>query len=60
MGGDSLLDPYNVNDICEALLKVIGNESLRNNLARKGLERSGEFSWDNFARELVTQFGAKP
>jgi glycosyltransferase involved in cell wall biosynthesis len=55
-----LVDPYNVNDICEALLKVIGNEALRNDLARKGLERSREFSWDNYARELVTQFGAKP
>ena len=39
--------------IQDAILKVDGNEMIRNSLTTKGLERASEFSWKRCARETL-------
>jgi len=57
-----LVDPADVQSVAEGLRKLTEDAALRTELARKGLERSGEFSWENAAlqtwkvyQELVTE-----
>jgi len=38
-----LVDPLNIGD---ALLRLAGDESLRDDLSRRGLERIKQFSWE--------------
>lgn len=45
-------DPYDVNSICEAMIKLYSNPSLREELIRKGQEQAKKYSWDKTA-ELV-------
>lgn len=54
IGGDAVLycDPFSVDSIQEQLHKLLTDESLRQSLIQKGLERSKMFSWDNTAKEL--------
>ncbi len=55
VGGDAVLyfDPSNTQSICEAVEKVISDESLRAQLVEKGKERLKLFSWEKTARETV-------
>jgi alpha-1,3-rhamnosyl/mannosyltransferase len=41
-----LVDPEDVQSVAEGLRKLTEDAVLRTELARKGLERSGEFSWE--------------
>ena len=45
-------DPYDVNSICDAMIELYSNPSLRENLIRKGQEQVKKYSWDKTA-ELV-------
>lgn len=42
-------DPYKKKSITDALLRLLSDASLREHVARNGLERSREFSWDRTA-----------
>lgn len=56
-GGAALLvDPYNPDDIAEAIKKVLTEESLRKNLIEKGLKRAKQFSWEKCAKETLELF----
>jgi glycosyltransferase involved in cell wall biosynthesis len=48
-----LVNPYKVVEIAEAIYKVLSNDSLRDTLRRKGLERAKEFSYEEFARKTL-------
>lgn len=52
VGGDAAeyFDPLSPQAIAAALTKVLGSESLRSEMRRKGLERAKLFSWDECAR----------
>ncbi|MGH9403295.1 MAG: glycosyltransferase family 4 protein [Terriglobia bacterium] len=52
VGGDAAeyFDPLNPQEIAAALAKVLGSESLRCAMRRKGLERARQFTWDECAR----------
>ncbi len=54
IAGDAalLVDPWSVLSISEAMEKLDNNESLRNDLIRRGQERAKLFSWDNTAEGL--------
>ncbi|HLW29379.1 MAG TPA: glycosyltransferase family 1 protein [Brumimicrobium sp.] len=54
IGGDAVLycNPYSVESITENLLLILSNETLRQELIEKGLERAKDFSWDYTARDL--------
>jgi glycosyltransferase involved in cell wall biosynthesis len=47
-----LVDPYSVEAICEAIIKVTIDEALRESLSKKGIDRSKLFSWDAAALKL--------
>jgi len=51
-----LVDPYNINEIAEAMNQVLQGESLRTNLQKKGIERAREFSWGKTAKETLKVF----
>jgi len=46
-----LVDPYNVEEIAEAIYKVVFDEKLREELKQKGLRRAQEFTWEKCTRE---------
>jgi len=53
--GDSalLVNPYNPEEISEAIYKVLSNEQLRNALIKKGQENVKRFSWPKCAEETL-------
>jgi len=48
-----LIDPYQVTELAEAMLRVARSESLRAEMSRAGLERSRKFSWQRCAAETL-------
>jgi len=48
-----LFDPYNVEEITEAMYRVLTDEQLRDKLRQRGIERVKQFSWENAARETL-------
>jgi alpha-1,3-rhamnosyl/mannosyltransferase len=44
-----LVSPDNAEDWCQAMSRMIEEPELRSTLAKKGLERAAEFSWDRSA-----------
>ena len=50
------VDPYDVENIAEGIYKVIMNQTLRQNLIKKGLERAKFFSWEKSAEEHLKVF----
>jgi glycosyltransferase involved in cell wall biosynthesis len=47
-----LVDPFSVEDITNAMIQISENETLRNELASKSLERSVVFTWDKTAETI--------
>ena len=47
-----LVDPFSTEAITDALVKIAQNEDLRNELAKKSLERRNYFSWDASAEKI--------
>lgn len=50
------VDPYSVESIAEGIYKVLTDETLRQSLIQKGLERARLFSWEKSAREHLRVF----
>jgi glycosyltransferase involved in cell wall biosynthesis len=48
-----LVNPTNLEEISRALLQVISNKLLRNNLVTRGLERGEHFSWADAAKKTA-------
>ena len=51
-----LVDPYQVEEIAEAMDRIASDSNLRKNLSVAGLERSKEFSWERTARESLASY----
>jgi glycosyltransferase involved in cell wall biosynthesis len=53
--GDAAImtDPYNVDEIANAMYEVLTNQALRKEMLEKGLNRAKTFSWDKAARETM-------
>jgi len=51
-----LFDPYEVDEIAEALRKVIEDEKLRKRIIEKGLNRVKRFSWDKTADQTYNLY----
>jgi glycosyltransferase involved in cell wall biosynthesis len=47
-----LVDPYSVESIAEGLRQALSDETLRQELRRKGLARSATFSWERSVRAI--------
>jgi len=51
-----LFDPYNVEEIANAMYRALTNEQLRDELRQKGFERAKQFSWEKAARETLAVY----
>ncbi len=60
IAGDAalLVDPYDVDEIAEAMHKVLTDENLRGTLIEKGFRRASQFSWEKTARETLAVYKA--
>jgi len=50
------VDPYNMESVAEGIYRVLMDESLRQSLIQKGLERAKLFSWQRSAKEHLKIF----
>ena len=48
-----MIDPYSVDELYEAMHKVLINEIVRKDMIKKGLKRSQMFSWAKTAEETL-------
>ncbi|MBE9531210.1 MAG: glycosyltransferase family 4 protein, partial [Proteobacteria bacterium] len=55
VAGDAakLVNPFDIEDIKEAIQFLLENEDVREAMTKKGLKRAAEFSWDRCARETL-------
>lgn len=58
VAGDAaiLVDPNNIEDVTNAICKVVDNKVLRQTMIQKGLENAQIFSWGKCARETLEVF----
>ncbi len=48
-----LINPYAIDEIADALQKILSDENLRQNLRGKGLQQVQKFSWTNAAKQIL-------
>lgn len=55
VAGDAaiLINPQEQDELCQAMLNLLSDETLRDNLTQKGIERAKQFSWAKCAAETV-------
>ena len=55
IAGDAafLVDPNRVDDLSQAMLRGMTDETLRQEMRHKGLSRAALFSWENTARQTL-------
>jgi len=53
-GAALFADPYDPTDFADKMLSVLNNPRLRQELQAKSLRRSGDFSWEKTARDVLT------
>jgi glycosyltransferase involved in cell wall biosynthesis len=54
VAGDAalLIDPYRVDELAEALRRLLTDETLRADLIRRGFDQAARFTWGRAARQL--------
>ncbi len=52
-GATYIVDPYKPEEITNAIITLLNNKELREELVKKGFERSQKFSWKNMAKEVL-------
>ena len=55
-GAAVLVDPYDPDAIAGAIMDILNNNSLRQTLVERGLQRVHDFSWDKSARDTLALF----
>jgi glycosyltransferase involved in cell wall biosynthesis len=48
-----LLDPMDLDGLCQALLDLCEKPTSREALSRKGIERARQFSWERFRDQTI-------
>ena len=58
IAGDAayLVNPFKHQEITEAMIKMVQDESLRTDLISKGLSRAPQFSWEITARKVLESY----
>jgi glycosyltransferase involved in cell wall biosynthesis len=58
IAGDAaiLVDPREIEEIADAVYRVITNSSLREELIQKGLMQSKKYSWEKTARNTLALY----
>ena len=56
--GDSgiMLDPQDKDGLCQSILDIYRNSSLREELSLKSIERAKQFSWSKCAQETIAAY----
>ena len=54
IAGDAaiLINPLDSDELCQAMLTLLSDQDLRDQLKHKGIERAKQFSWEKCARKL--------
>jgi glycosyltransferase involved in cell wall biosynthesis len=55
-GAAVTVDPYDIEGIKNAILKILDNDSLRDDLKRRGLDQAKKFHWRKTAEETLRVF----
>jgi glycosyltransferase involved in cell wall biosynthesis len=55
-GAAVMVDPYDIEGIKSAILKVLDDDGLRSNLKKEGLEQAKKFHWRKTAKETLGVF----
>lgn len=55
-GAAVLVNPYDINELANAMLRVLEDRDLRDSLIRKGYERAQLFSWNKTAKGILSVF----
>ena len=55
-GSAVMVDPYDINGIKSAVLKILDNDKLRDDLKKRGLEQAKKFHWKKTAKETLEVF----
>jgi len=53
-----LVNPLSVEEISQAMIKMINNKQLRKDLSEKGLKRAEQFSWKTYYNNLINTLKA--
>jgi glycosyltransferase involved in cell wall biosynthesis len=48
-----MMSPIDEDEICEALVKLIKDKSLRETMARKSLQQAAKFSWEKCVQQTI-------
>ena len=51
-----LVNPFEPDEIKQGIIDILNNESYRESLSQKGLERSKQFSWNNMAKDYLSLY----
>ena len=51
-----LVDPYDTDSICDAMLSVLTDDKLQDELRVKGIKRAAFFSWEKTARSVLSEY----
>lgn len=51
-----MINPSSRDDLCQAILNLINQNSLRKELSQKGIERSKQFSWTKCADQTIAVY----
>jgi len=51
-----MVDPTNINSLCESMYILLKDKELWNRMRNMGLERSKLFSWDKTAKKILTVY----
>ena len=54
-----LVDPLRVDDIREAMRALASDDALRAGLIERGIERAGQFSWENTSSRMLDVFSGR-
>ena len=51
-----LIDPYNVDELSDAIFRVVSSTELRKSLSDKGIKQAALFTWEKCAQETLTVY----
>lgn len=54
--GALLIDPYNIDQLCDAMYKVLSDFNLRQELILHALVKASEYSWENTAKHTLIAY----
>jgi glycosyltransferase involved in cell wall biosynthesis len=55
-GAGLTVDPHQPDQLADAIVRVVGDDALRNQMIKAGVARTEELTWDRAARQFVALF----